>query len=149
MPDDIQRKLTNLSDQSKWKLRQRRNFFFYPAFAILSQVAEDLHDGEYLLLQARNLIHALRLVGGFSNQPLSVHVLKQARWLLKEFVSRSIEKHGDGYATWKVHTLLHFLDDAEFFKCHAERNSADVYETFHQLWKKMVHPGPKAYVQLK
>lgn len=149
MPDDIQRKMTRFSERSKWKMRQRRNFFFYMSYALFKQFFADFEHGGFIKQQLQRLMHALRGVGGFSCRPVPRHVVRKSQMLLSKFFRSMVGKYGEKFATWKAHVFLHVLDDVTNFACHLDRNSAHIYETFHQNYKRLIHPGPKVYLQLK
>lgn len=149
MPDDIQRKMTKFSERGRWKMRQRRNFFFYLIYAVFKQFVPDFQNGEFILQQLRFLMHALRLVGGFSNQPIESHVVQASQKLIERFFKGMVSQYGDGFATWKAHQFLHLLRDSVQYGCRMDRNSAHIYESFHQNYKGLIHPGPKVHVQLR
>lgn len=149
MPNDIQRKMTKFSERGKWKMRQRRHFFFYMAYAVFKQFFADYEDGGFIRQQLQRLVHALRGVGGFSSRPVPRQVVRRSQLLISKFFRSMVGKYKETFATWKAHVFLHLLEDVTFYACHLDRNSAHIYETFHQNYKRLIHPGPKVHIQLK
>lgn len=149
MPAEIKRKMTPLSERIHWKMRQTRNFFLYLSYPIFAQFRERLINGEFIMRQLRLLLHTIRSVGGTSCLPIDPAILRKARQMARTFFSAMIAHYGVKYATWKAHSFLHSFDDPENYGCHAERISTEQYETFHQAYRGLVHPGPKVHLQLK
>lgn len=149
MPAEIKRRLTPLGERAHWKMRQTRNTFFYVMYPVFAQFKDHFANGDFILRQLVNLLHPLRSIAGCSVLPIENHVLEQAQNMITAFVKGQIEKYGITCATWKMHMFLHLLEDPRNFGCHAERISAESFETFHQNYKGSVHPGPKVHLQLK
>lgn len=149
MPDDIQRKMTKFSDRGKWKMRQRRNFFFYLGYPTFRQFVGDFRNGDFIIEHLQYLMHALRGVAGYSNLPIAHDVIERSEKLIKRFFDGMLEHYGPHFATWKAHQFLHILSDAKYYGCEMDRNSAHVYESFHQNYKCLIHPGPRVHIQLR
>lgn len=95
------------------------------------------------------VLHGLRLVAGFSSQPVPAERVEKAKWLLREYIGGMMKLFGDTYASYANHNVVHLVEDVEKFECHLDRNSAYAYENFHALYSKMLQPGKDQHAQIR
>lgn len=151
MPDELQRKLRSLEHVNKWKMRQTRNFFCYVAYAVLKQFAPALgRKAKFLTLQTKRIVHAIRLVSGFSSvDVLPESDIRQAERLFRKFYVAMMNKFNERYASFVHHSLVHLMEDCRTYNsCKLDRNSAYKFESFHHHYDKMIQNGPNAHKQL-
>jgi hypothetical protein len=120
----------------------------YVIIPLLHEFKSELRDGNRFTKAVVIIVHAVRLVAGFSSQPVPLQNLEQAGKLFRDFLHEMIAMFGDEYASYKHHNIVHFVEDMRTFECHLDRNSAYTYENFHRGYKSYIQPGPKPLLQL-
>jgi hypothetical protein len=164
--------MDGLDESHKWKMRTARNFIVYMAYPILNQFRNDFTIGKFLLKyqflfiliscnlnrrltgffihrQARRLAKGIRLISGFSSLPVDEQKAEESRKLIRLFFKDMVKKYDDLYGTYTHHNFLHVVEDLIRFRCHLDRNSSYDFETYHQQYKRLFKPGPKAHIQIK
>lgn len=148
-PTEIQRRLTTLNEYEKWKARQTRNYFMYLALPSLHQFSAVFgKEVRFYEAQIQQLVVALRLVGGFSSQPVPPNDLDRAETIFQNFAQKMVNKCGYLWATHKNHNVVHVTSDCRNKQCHLDRNSAYAAENFHQIEKRLIQRGGHTHVQI-
>lgn len=149
MPCDIQRRMTDLSDAKKWKMRTNRLFVTYIAYPALRYFSSAMRSyGSFLTTQSQLLFHSLRLVGGFSVLPVPDWKLDKAERILDKYFSKTVSAFGEEAASYTLHNSKHVVHDAREFGCHIDNNGVYNCESYHQRYKRLLKNGPKPYKQI-
>lgn len=148
-PTEIQRRLTTLLDYEKWKARQTRNFFMYLALPAFHQFHGAFGDNPvFYEEQIQRVVVALRLIGGFSSQPVPQKDLDLAESLLQDFAEDMVKNCSELWATHKNHNIVHVTSDCRNKDCHLDRGSAYAAENYHQIEKRLIQRGGHTHIQI-
>lgn len=148
MPCDFSRQLTGLDDALHWKMHSARNFFLYLAYPLMMTFSSSIKEGQFFLHQVKELVQGLRILCGFSSQPLLPHRVHEAKVLFRNYITGMKDKFGPSYMSFVHHLFVHLYEDCLFFNCPLDRNSANDFETFHQAYARLIQRGPAAHIQL-
>ena len=91
---------------------------------------------------------------GFSSlfsvmQPIPKERLVTAREDIRVFLEGWKITFGEAGFTYKMHSMLHVIDDCENFGCHLEYLSSYPFENFHSKWKTWLRSGNKPLEQIR
>jgi hypothetical protein len=75
--------------------------------------------------------------------------LDDAEKLFKEYFDKGVALFGPHFASYTIHNTLHFVEDLRNYPCHADNGSTYDFETFHQIYRKLMFPGPKQHLQIR
>lgn len=134
-PADINRKCRPLSSLRFWKGTEFRTFLLKVGPAVLEN---------HLTKEAFNHFLALHCAVTICT---SKSLLKYARHLLNEFVDRFGEIYGDSRFTYKVHMLIHLVDDVDKYG-DLDRQSSFRFETNLGVLKSLLRSGQKLLEQV-
>lgn len=83
-------------------------------------------------------------------QPLPPETLERARKHIRLFIEiYTNEVQGLSAMTYKMHSLIHLIDDLVKYLCHMEFLSSYKYENFHSKWKTWLRSGNKPLEQIR
>lgn len=121
-PYEFNGKLRSLSKSgNKYKTHEIRRFgyFLYPVF-------KDILDDSYL--EHMRMPYAMQLLGGFNKNPVPPADIEKAKVVLVNFITE--HKRLSYLVRFVNHEILHLPEDAEYYKCGVEFNSAFDFENF-------------------
>ena len=100
---DLSRKLRCLGDFTQFKMRECRNWVNYLLLPTMLLMSDNIVDGERHLQATKDLIKAIRLIAGFSGEPVGQAETQQAQELLNMFCSYMVFNCGIAWLTYKNH----------------------------------------------
>lgn len=138
-PSDFNRKPRSLSELSRWKGTELRNFVYFIAPIVFKAT-----------LTKKKYDHFLHYFCGITilcREDLCYTKNEKASEYLHAFVAQSDEILGRAFASYNVHGLIHISEEV---KCNGSLDSysAWIYENFMQQYKAMVKKGTQTLQQI-